>query len=668
MTPFAHRWQALVSAALAAGRTDEALTLLRDEATRLPANPDVLSAMGAIAMQVGNLAEAEAALRQCLALQPLHADARVNLAGLLLSTGRTSEALAALKAVHQQQPNHLGAWLVLARSRLILGDAMGAEQCLRRAESIQPDLPAHALFQLAGVLQERKAFSEAKPYYERAIAKDPGSFLYRGNYADMLCSIGELDRGLAEHRSVLVREPNRLRSHLALKLTLPGVHADHDSLVRARAQFAEGLEELHRSVDGFRARPAAEIESDIRWSNYLLAYQGEDDLALQLRFAEFQRTVLDGIAPRMPERRQVDSRARIRIGFASSFLYQCTVGWYFSSWIKDLDRSRFEPFIYSLGPVRDSLSDSLAVVGQFRQIHHLPLFSLAQTVLADELDVMVYPELGLCPTTFTLAGLRLAPLQCAGWGHPVTSGHSAIDLYFSSDLIEPEDGASHYSEQLCRLPGLGTRYQRPSEVAEVTRAELGLPAERPLALVSQSLFKIHPDNDELYRKLRSAGTDVHFLFFEDSFARNTELFASRLSAQGLTQSVDFTFLPRMSRARFLGVNRLADVMLDTLHWSGGNTSLDALSMGLPVVTVPGRFMRGRQSLGMLRALDCEGLAAGGADDYVQLAAGILGDAKIRSNWRSRILAGSAALYDQPGAPEAMQAALEAAVLRKRAEA
>ncbi|MBL8515975.1 MAG: tetratricopeptide repeat protein [Betaproteobacteria bacterium] len=660
-------WRTQVGAALAAGRITDALSILREASSSTPGSADIWSALGAVALQSGELAEAESALRRCLGLLPGHVDARVNLASLLLSLGRTSEALGELKQAHQYDASHAGAWLLLARARLVLGDASGAERCLRQAESILPDLPAHALFQLAGVLQERKAFADAKPYYQRAIAKEPTSFLYRGNYADMLCSIGELDQGFSQHREVLSREPDRLRSHLALNLTLPGIHGDTKSLTEARDHYAAGLENLHERVEIFRRLPVTEIEMDIRWSNYLLAYHGQDDLDLQRRFSDFQSALLEGAGPTMKSRRAVAADAPIRIGFVSSFFYQCTVGWYFSSWIKDLDPTRFHAHIYSIGPVRDTLSESLAANGAFKQLHHLPLFRLAQTILADELDVLVFPELGLCPTTFTLACMRLAPVQCAGWGHPVTSGHGNVDLYFSSDLIEPPNAAAHYSERLVRLPGLGTRYPRPVNPEPVTRAQFNIPEKAPLALISQSLFKLHPDNDALYRRVREAAPGAHFLFFEDSFDRNTELFSSRLSAQGMVRSRDYTFLPRMSHARFLGINQLADVMLDTLHWSGGNTSLDALAMGLPVVTLPGAFMRGRQSLGMLNVLHCEGLAVDSPTRYVDFAASLLGDASSRDAWSARILAGAEQLFDQPGAPAALQSAIEAEVRRRRLE-
>ena len=72
--------------------------------------------------------------------------------------------------------------------------------------------------------------------------------------------------------------------------------------------------------------------------------------------------------------------------------------------------------------------------------------------------------------------------------------------------------------------------------------------------------------------------------------------------QGCVVDRHLAWQPLGTRERFLQTNRACDLMLDSLHWSGGNTALDALCSGLPLVTCPGRFMRGRQSYAMLQRL------------------------------------------------------------------
>src|SRR4029079_9382312 len=99
---------------------------------------------------------------------------------------------------------------------------------------------------------------------------------------------------------------------------------------------------------------------------------------------------------------------------------------------------------------------------------------IAMSIRAADLDVLVYPQLGMDGRDATLAALRLAPLQCVAWGHPETTGSATIDAFISVADMEPADAATHYCERLVRLPGIGTRYARPP-VRPATRDEFGLP-------------------------------------------------------------------------------------------------------------------------------------------------------------------------------------------------
>ena len=105
-------------------------------------------------------------------------------------------------------------------------------------------------------------------------------------------------------------------------------------------------------------------------------------------------------------------------------------------------------------------------------------------------------------------------------------------------------------------------------------------------------------------------------------------------------------LPSLPHDDYLRVNLACDAMLDTLHWSGGNTTLDALACGLPVVTLPGEFMRGRQSAAMLRMAGAEALIAADPDDYVRIASRLVDDAAWRNGMAGTIREGRDALFDR----------------------
>lgn len=607
---------------MAAGKLSAAIARVDQLAAQHPECVEAHIWKGIFLVEAGQFEEAAELLEKMRSVSPLDVDLLTALAMAKLSTGHRTEALDVLKQALQISPTHLSAWLVLARSRLQVADAAGAEQCLKMAESISPILPPHAWFQLAGVLQERKAFAEATVYYKKAIEGDPGNYLYRSNFADMLCAVGRVEEGLVEQRLLVQKFPDRLRPHLAKSLTLSGVPASSEEVAEMRLRFSAGLDGLAERASAFKSRPAQELETDLRWCNYLLAYQGENDIQLQRRYASFVENLGEIFGLPKPQPLPVSGR-KIRIGFAGSFFYNCTVGWYFSPWIRDLPREKYDVFIYSLGTPFDGLTKELAATSVLKRRVSQQLTDIAREIISDRLDILVFPELGLCPTTFALASFKLACFQLSGWGHPVTPGFKSLDGHLSCSEMEPDSFATHYSEPVYLLPGLGTRYsQQPVETGTDTRSSLvcGSDPERPRVLVSQSLFKIHPDNDLVYRKLVDVLPEVKLFFFEDSFDRHTELFKERLARQGMEWGRNLFLLPRMSRSDFLAVNRSCDVMLDTLRWSGGNTSIDALTSGLPVVTCPGEFMRGRQSEAMLRMIGAERWVTASPDGLAALTA------------------------------------------------
>jgi CRISPR-associated protein Csy1 len=268
-------------------------------------------------------------------------------------------------------------------------------------------------------------------------------------------------------------------------------------------------------------------------------------------------------------------------------------------------------------------------------------------------------------TSFVLAGLRLAPVQWVAWGHPVTTGHATIDAFLTPGAMEPADGDAHYVERLVRLPGIGTDYPRGVSPAAATRARFGLPEDVPLLLCPQSLFKIHPDNDALFARVLAAVPDARLVTFAGRHPTLTAKYAARLAAACAAAGVDLgprhLTLPQCGHDDYLRINAVCDLMLDTLRWSGGNTTLDALAAGLPPVTQPGRFMRGRQSAAMLRAAGLDELVVADDDAYVATVARLARDGEERRALAGRIAAAGACWFDDPAPVAALADYLEAAV-------
>jgi CRISPR-associated protein Csy1 len=149
----------------------------------------------------------------------------------------------------------------------------------------------------------------------------------------------------------------------------------------------------------------------------------------------------------------------------------------------------------------------------------------------------VYPEVGMDLTVCTLSALRLAPVQCAGWGHPVTTGHQNIDYYLSCASMEPENAREHYTEQLVLLGGIGTHYSKPACSSSADRKRFSLPAERHLYLCPQSLFKIHPDNDEIFLDILEQDQKATLVFFRACSRRSPDFMGAYRAWHGIAQTV-----------------------------------------------------------------------------------------------------------------------------------
>jgi protein O-GlcNAc transferase len=669
------------------------------------ATPDDASAHHALAIcqdETGNRAGAIDSMRRAVALDPSMVKAQRFLGILQLDTGDAEGAIASLQAAVQLDPEHADAWNNLGTALHSANRSTEAEQAYRRSVAVTPDypwavcnlallqrdlgrddlaeatlresiarqapdaVPRNVLSALADLLRSKGSLDEAAQLYLRAAKKSPDtSFSDLLNLGNVLVERGDPLQAVKAYAHALRQNPRYLRAALAMNLTLPMIYKDAADVANARAGYVHGLETLERVLDATIAGLTRDQVADgLVWSNFFLAYQGENDRLLQERYAALCARALDRGDPdwRRPISAGPVVGRKIRVGFVSAMLRHGTVGQYFSRWLTDLDRDAFEVCFYPLGGSVDDVAASIGAradrVRPFLGGDTVPS-TIAHGIRAERLDILVYPELGMDQVTFALAGLRLAPRQFAAWGHPVTTGHAAIDTFFSCSVMEPADGDAHYTERLVRLPGIGTRFARPVLPPRPGREVLSMPADAVLLMCPQSLFKIHPDNDALFARVLAANPSAKLVLFAGRHPAITDQFMRRLQAcfeqYGINIRERTHLMPQLSHERFLAVNLACDAMLDTLRWSGGQTSVDALDCGLPVVTLPGAMMRGRQSAGMLKLIGVEELIATDADDYVRIATRLCADLAWRNALSARIRENSSRLFDDPAPIAALEA-------------
>lgn len=403
---------------------------------------------------------------------------------------------------------------------------------------------------------------------------------------------------------------------------LPIISDTLDTVTAWRERYQTGITAL-MDAPGTLEEPGKNVNT----SSFFLAYHNHNDRTVMEALCRFFRGRLPGLTATSPHvsgwRPPTIRGQRIRVGFLSEFLVEHTIGKHYKGFIHHLDRSRFEVVvIHTPNARRDSFSQLLDALAD--KVLTLPtrLEGQQQAVMAEKLDVLFYPDIGMAPPTYFLAYARLAPIQATSWGHPDTSGLDTLDYYVSSTANEPEDAEEHDTERLIRLNRLPCFYYRTliAPTQRLTKAELGLPETGTLYGCPQTLFKFHPDFDAVLAAIAEGDPMGHIVLPEGKHSSWTSLLKARWAKSFPLLLERVLFLPRMPMDRFMALIAHMDVLLDPLHFGSGNTLYDAMVYGTPVVTWPGRFARGRNVVGAYRQMGiADAPIALRLEDYAPLA-------------------------------------------------
>lgn len=478
-----------------------------------------------------------------------------------------------------------------------------------------------------------------------------------------------------EEAMALARRAQKLFPHarhfeLWEKLMLPVLYDTEEQIERYRTRHSAGLVDC---LAGFNldspSNHRTALDAIATHLNFYLGYQGRNDRQLQEQYAWLVHRVLAANYPQWIKPLDMPPPSpdgRIRVGYISAHFRDHSVAKLFSGWIREHDSRQFEVFVYHNGNTVDAITEDVRRMSD--HFRHLPgVFEpLCKEILSDNLHIAVFLDVRHRRMKM-MSALRLAPIQCVAWAHPITTGSSLVDYYLSGDLMEPEDGQDHYCERLIRLPGIGVCYPKPvipRPLLGKARGDFGLGENRIIFLCCQTSFKYLPQHDDLFARIakRLPAAQFVFLALNDMVAKD---FRTRLdrafTAEGLEVSDYCVLLPQLTPFDYWNLNLLSDVFLDSLEWSGGVTTLEAIACGLPIVTLPGRFMRARHSYGILRQLGVVDTIAGDKEEYVEIAVRLGVDLEWRTQILEKMKANHALLYSNTRCVSALEDFFRSAV-------
>lgn len=649
----------LANALRDADLTDESIDHYRHALVLKPDYAGAANNLGSVLLHKGEALAALECYRRAGYFEPKNSDYPANEANAERALKRYDRCISALKRALALQPdsaaytynlaNYLREWQQQDISSGVTQDEI--ETVYRRAIELQPNF-ADAWNNLAGFYSDNGRDEPAIEAYLKAIELAPDNWQYHFSIAQRYHSSGDVVAACASFRDGLAIKPHN-GARIRLDTMFPAVMESEEAVRETREQLLERLNNL--AGEGLTiADPMKDISVA---PMFYLAYHGECNVDLMRAYTGLIRSAcpdLEYVAPHCREKKP--RSGKIRIGFASKFFQAHTIGRFFRGILKNLNTELFEIYAFMSPTKQDDVTRWIK--------EHVTVFEMLPASLAEarehiasyELDILVYADIGMEPFTYYLAFSRLAPVQCVLYGHPDTTGIPAIDYFLSGGACESDAADSHYTEKLVRLDPASTYtyYYRPdNRSTHKIRADYGLPIDNNLYTCAQSMFKIHPEMDPVFDEILERDPNGKLLLFDDVSIRRINLFKQRLKKR-MKHYDRVIFLSRIQLPDFLQILHLSDALLDSFHFCGGNTSFDSFAAESPVVTLPGEFMRGRQTMGLYSRMGYMELVAADKSDYVAKVLRLGMDAEYRSVVRRELAAKVSVIYEDPGIVRALE--------------
>jgi dTDP-4-amino-4,6-dideoxygalactose transaminase/predicted O-linked N-acetylglucosamine transferase (SPINDLY family) len=534
--------------------------------------------------------EAEQAARTLIKDCPRHPYPWKALGVIHHRRGQLALALEAMQASAERDPknaetlNNLGS---------VLKDAWRldeAEMWLRRSLALRPENAA-ALTNLAATLFALTRLAEAEASARAALALDPDRTLAWNTLGAVLQNQGRMVEAAGAYRRVLALEPANTSVHSNLLFAMSqmeGVSANE--LFTAHRAYGEQVE---------RALPSPAAHTNVR----------------------------------APQR-------QLRIGFLSGDLRDHAVASFIEPVLERLSgRPGVSLHAYHNHVRFDHVSARLrGYMAQWRDVAGMSDAALEAAIRLDGIDILIDLSGHTAHNRLPLLARKPAPIQATWIGYPGTTGLQAVDYYLTDRFILPPGQYDHqFTEKLVYLP-----------VSAPFQPELEAPAVNPLPALANGyvtfgsfnrISKIGRPVVAAWGALLRALPTARLLVAGVPASGSADQLTAMLQDEGI-DATRITLQPRSGMRDYLALHGKVDIALDTFPYSGGTTTLHALWMGVPTLTLSGDTAAGRQTVCILEHTQLPQFIAADANDFVAKGVAFADDldhlATLRAGMRARI--------------------------------
>ena len=540
--------------------------------------------------------------------------------------GNKEEAERQMSRAAKLDPKNPRAWFSLGEMQQARGRLEQAAASYKKAVDLDPKLaPAHN--NLAMVLHALGKPEEALASVERALAVEPGFALAQNMRGIVLQTLGRSGEAEASLRRAIGLDPKLALAHNNLGTAL---------MAQGRASEAK---------DVYRQALALQPGYLMARSNLLMCLQYDPEISpgeLFREHGEYGKRV--AALPKPPEyKNSREASRRLRIGYVSSDLRRHPVGYFLAPVLAHHDGENFEAVCYYGHAQEDEVTASLKRGAKlWRSTLGLGDRDLAALIRQDGIDILVDLAGHTALNRLPVFALKPAPVQASWAGYTGTTGMAAIDYLITDPWENPEGSEAYAVEKLARLPDDYVCYAPPDYAPDVGPLPVLATGDVTFGCFN-NLAKINGKAIALWTELLRALPGSRLLLKNKELREEParERIAAAFAAAGVADGRVILEGPSPHR-QFLERYNGVDIALDPFPYSGGLTTLEALWMGVPVVTLGGATFAARHSLSHLNVAGLGELVARDKADYIAIALGLARDrerlAKLRAGMRARMLA------------------------------
>jgi protein O-GlcNAc transferase len=634
-------------------------------------------ALGNALRELGKGGEAAKSFEQAVKIVPSWPEGHFNLGNALRDLGEFQKATACFQKAIALKPNWAEAHANLGQTLRLLEQYEAAITSCRKAIALNPNLP-EGHFSLASALWSFGKRTEALISYRMAVILKPDWPEAHYDFGYSLFRLGRTEEAIATFRTTIALKPSWPEAHTALGIVLvhKGFALKRSELLReADACYRQSLAlspdspEAHVNLAGSPLRTGLDQEETFALLERAIALRSDGLVIHQSLLFNYQykaattpaqwRDALRAFASAcfapvesssFPN--EQNPQKRLRIGYVSPDFRNHSCAWFVEPILAMHDRTNFEIYCYANVPQADDATTRLkALSDHWYDVQEMSSEAVAQLIRSHSIDILVDLAGHTFGNLLPVFHHKPAPVQVTWLGCPSSTGLEAMDYRLSDPWLTPENTEEYFTERLWNLEWPSHCYRPPTKAPEVAP----LPAEKNGYLTFGSfnnLAKLSPETVALWAKTLHAVDQSHLVL--KSWQLGDAEVCRQVRQSFAQRGIDETRLHLLDGvpglSAHLNTYGQIDIALDTFPYNGATTTLEALWMGVPVITLTGWRTASRYSLSFLAALDLQEFAADNQEQFVEIARKLSGNlpylSELRSSLRPRMR--NSSLCDEMG--------------------